>query len=612
MATIRDTLVLEDRYSTIVRGYIQNLNRAGNAAKNAGNSTRRFGNEAAIAAQHTSGLARSLRSAASAFIGIQGIKTLTGLSDSMTSITARLNMMNDGLQTTKELNQMIYESAQRSRGSYQETANLVAKLGNLAGNAFDSNAQIIDFAEQINKQIVLSGTSATEANGALWQLQQALSSGVLRGEELNSVMEGTPMISQTIAKYMGVTTGEMRELASEGKVTAAVVKNAMLEAAEETNAKFEQMPITWSQVWTSMKNTAIHGLQPVLDAVNWLANNLSIIGPLVLGLGAAFVVFQVAANSTKIAAAATAAYKFALDLLKFSYAVLTKQTTVLTATMARFNATLLTNPITWVVMIVMLLVAALYAGVAAFNKITGASVSATGIITGTLATLVAFVFNSVIVPLQNGFAAFANFLANLFNDPVAAIQMLFFNFMLTVLGYIQNVAHGLEDLINKIPGVEVNLTSGIDSMYHDVAAGAQKVKNESEWKEYIKAWEYKDLADAFSSGYNRGSNLFGGGAASELFAQSTAYDNIASIADSVKGIEKSVSMSGEDIKALADVAERRYVNNVNLTAQTPVITINGANTGNTPADRQAIADTIRDILIEQVSSGSTRTTARAF
>ena len=612
MATIRDTLVLEDRYSTIVRGYIQNLNRAGNAAKNAGNSTRRFGNEAAIAAQHTSGLARSLRSAASAFIGIQGIKTLTGLSDSMTSITARLNMMNDGLQTTKELNQMIYESAQRSRGSYQETANLVAKLGNLAGNAFDSNAQIIDFAEQINKQIVLSGTSATEANGALWQLQQALSSGVLRGEELNSVMEGTPMISQTIAKYMGVTTGEMRELASEGKVTAAVVKNAMLEAAEETNAKFEQMPITWSQVWTSMKNTAIHGLQPVLDAVNWLANNLSIIGPLVLGLGAAFVVFQVAANSTKIAAAATAAYKFALDLLKFSYAVLTKQTTVLTATMARFNATLLTNPITSVVMIVMLLVAALYAGVAAFNKITGASVSATGIITGTLATLVAFVFNSVIVPLQNGFAAFANFLANLFNDPVAAIQMLFFNFMLTVLGYIQNVAHGLEDLINKIPGVEVNLTSGIDSMYHDVAAGAQKVKNESEWKEYIKAWEYKDLADAFSSGYNRGSNLFGGGAASELFAQSTAYDNIASIADSVKGIEKSVSMSGEDIKALADVAERRYVNNVNLTAQTPVITINGANTGNTPADRQAIADTIRDILIEQVSSGSTRTTARAF
>lgn len=612
MATIRDTLVLEDRYSTIVRGYIQNLNRAGNAAKNAGNSTRRFGNEAAIAAQHTSGLARSLRSAASAFIGIQGIKTLTGLSDSMTSITARLNMMNDGLQTTKELNQMIYESAQRSRGSYQEAANLVAKLGTLAGNAFSSNQEIVTFAEQLNKQMALSGTTTQEAQAAMLQLTQGLASGTLRGEELNSVLEQTPMIAQSIAKYMGVNTGEMRELASEGAVTADVVKNAMFAAADEINVKFEQMPMTWSQVWTSMKNTAIQALQPVLDAVNWLANNLSIIGPLVLGLGAAFVVFQVAAHWTQIAAVAAGAYHFVVNLLTIGFGVLRGSTAAASAAVMTFNSTLFASPITWIIMLVGVLIGLLYAGVAAFNKITGASVSATGIITGTLATLVAFVFNSVIVPLQNGFAAFANFLANLFNDPVAAIQMLFFNFMLTVLGYIQNVAHGLEDLINKIPGVEVNLTSGIDSMYHDVAAGAQKVKNESEWKEYIKAWEYKDLADAFSSGYNRGSNLFGGGAASELFAQSTAYDNIASIADSVKGIEKSVSMSGEDIKALADVAERRYVNNVNLTAQTPVITINGANTGNTPADRQAIADTIRDILIEQVSSGSTRTTARAF
>lgn len=253
MATIRDTLVLEDRYSTIVRGYIQNLNRAGNAAKNAGNSTRRFGNEAAITAQHTSGLARSLRSAAGAFIGIQVIKTLTGLSDSMTSITARLNMMNDGLQTTKELNQMIYESAQRSRGSYQETANLVAKLGTLAGNAFSSNQEIVTFAEQLNKQMALSGTTTQEAQAAMLQLTQGLASGTLRGEELNSVLEQTPMIAQSIAKYMGVNTGEMRELASEGAVTADVVKNAMFAAADEINVKFEQMPMTWSQVWTSMK-----------------------------------------------------------------------------------------------------------------------------------------------------------------------------------------------------------------------------------------------------------------------------------------------------------------------------------------------------------------------
>lgn len=612
MAVIEDTLRLNDEYSRVIRDYINLLNRAGRAANGGANSNRLYGNSARAAARQTSGLVSELRSLARAYLGIQGVKGLISLSDSMTSITARLNMMNDGLQTTKELNQMIYESAQRSRGSYQETANLVAKLGTLAGNAFSSNQEIVTFAEQLNKQMALSGTTTQEAQAAMLQLTQGLASGTLRGEELNSVLEQTPMIAQSIAKYMGVNTGEMRELASEGAVTADVVKNAMFAAADEINVKFEQMPMTWSQVWTSMKNTAIQALQPVLDAVNWLANNLSIIGPLVLGLGAAFVVFQVAAHWTQIAAVAAGAYHFVVNLLTIGFGVLRGSTAAASAAVMTFNSALFASPITWIIMLVGVLIGLLYAGVAAFNKITGASVSATGIITGTLATLVAFVFNSVIVPLQNGFAAFVNFLANLFNDPVAAIQMLFFNFMLTVLGYIQNVAHGLEDLINKIPGVEVNLTSGIDSMYHDVAAGAQKVKNESEWKEYIKAWEYKDLADAFSSGYNRGSNLFGGGAASELFAQSTAYDNIASIADSVKGIEKSVSMSGEDIKALVDVAERRYVNNVNLTAQTPVITINGANTGNTPADRQAIADTIRDILIEQVSSGSTRTTARAF
>ena len=613
MAVIQDTLRLNDEYSRVVRDYINNLTRASNAAQVASASNRIYGDSASGAARQTSGLVSELHSLAGAFLGIQGVKALTGLSDTMTSITARLDMMNDGLQTTAELNQMIYESAQRSRGSYQQTANLVAKLGTLAGDAFSSNQEIIAFAEQLNKQMALSGTTTQEAQAAMLQLTQGLASGTLRGEELNSVLEQTPMIAQSIAKYMGVNTGEMRELASEGAITADVVKNAMFAAADEVNAKFEQMPMTWGHVWTSMQNTAIQALQPVLNAVNWLANNLSIIGPLVAGLAASFVVFQVAAHWTQIAAVATGIYHAAVNLLTIGFGVLRGSTAAASAAVMTFNSSLFASPITWIIMLVGVLIGLLYAGVAAFNKLTGASVSATGIITGTLATLAAFVFNSVLVPIQNGFAAFANFLGNLFNDPVAAVKLLFYDMALTVLGYVQNIAQGMEDLINKIPGVEVNLTSGIDALYSKVSAGAQKVKNESEWKEYVKAWDYKDLADAFSGGYNWGSNLFGGGdTASSLFAQSTAYDNIASIADSVKGIEKSVNMSEEDIKALVDVAERRYVNNVNLTAQTPVITINGQNTGNTPADRQALADTIRDILIEQVSSGSTRTTARAF
>lgn len=613
MAVIQDTLRLNDEYSRVLRDYINNLNRASNAARGGSASNRLYGNSASSAARQTSGLVSELHSLAAAFIGIQGVRTLTGLSDSMTSITARLDMMNDGLQTTEERNRMIYESAQRSRGSYQQTANLVAKLGTLAGDAFSSNQEIIAFAEQLNKQMALSGTTTQEAQAAMLQLTQGLASGTLRGEELNSVLEQTPMIAQSIAKYMGVNTGEMRELASEGAITADVVKNAMFAAADEVNAKFEEMPMTWGQVWTSMQNTAIQALQPVLNAVNWLANNLSIIGPLVAGLAASFVVFQVAAHWTQIAAIAAGAYHFVVNLLTIGFGVLRGSTAAASAAVMAFNSTLFASPITWIVMLVGVLIGLLYAGVAAFNKLTGSSVSATGIITGTLATLVAFVFNSVLVPIQRGFASFANFLGNVFDNPVASVKLLFYDMALTVLGFIQNVAQGLESLINKIPGVEVNLTSGIDSLYNKIAQGAQNIRSESGWKEYVKAWDYKDLADAFSGGYNWGANLFGGSdTASSLFAQSTAYDNIAGIADSVKGIEKSVSMSEEDIKALVDVAERRYVNNVNLTAQTPVINISGQNTGHTAADRQNLANTIRDILIEQVSSGSTRTTARAF
>lgn len=620
MAVIQDTLRVNDEYTKPIRDYIDLMTRAGKAARGAGTGTRMFGSSASGAVRQTSGLVSELHSLAGAFVGIQGVKALTGLSDSMTSITARLDMMNDGLQTTEELNQMIYESAQRSRGSYQQTANLVAKLSTLAGDAFSSNQEIIAFAEQLNKQMALTGTTTQEASAAMLQLTQGLASGTLRGEELNSVLEQTPMIAQSIAKYMGVNTGEMRELASEGAITADVVKNAMFAAADEINAKFEQMPMTWSQVWTTMKNTAIQALEPVLNAVNWLANNLSIIGPLVAGLAGAFVVFTIAANSTKIAAAAAAAYKFALDLVKFAYAAMTKQAYVATAATIRFNGTLLASPITWVVMGVMLLVAALYAGVAAFNKLTGSAVSATGIITGALAAALAAVANvlsaaatliyNALATIYNVVAAVANFIGNVFVDPVGSVARLFFDLADTVLSILQTLASAIDtifgsSLADSVQGWRDSLGGWVDKTF----GKGKEVMAQAELRSGFRL----DITDAFKSGYNWGANLFGGGdTASSLFAQSTAYDNIASIADSVKGIEKSVNMSEEDIRALVDVAERRYVNNVNLTAQTPVITINGQNTGNTPADRQALADTIRDILIEQVSAGSTRTTARAF
>lgn len=566
-------------------------------------------------------LTASLKRMAGGYIGLQGVKGLLQMSDTLVSTTARLDMVNDGLQSTAALNNMIFASANRARGSYAETADMVSKLGLLAGDAFGSTQEIVAFAEQLNKQMAVSGVSMVSAQGAMLQLTQAMASGVLRGEELNSVMEQLPVVTDSIIKYLGISKGELKDLASEGAITAEIVKNAMFAAAEETNARFEEMPTSWSQVWTIFGNYATKALTPVLLGLSWVANNLEIIGPLVLGLGGAFAVFQIATNATKIATAVTTAYKFAIDFLSLGYGVLTGNTTAASAATLFFNSALMASPITWVLMGLALIVGALYAGVAAYNHFTGASVSATGIIMGVMYTLGAFVYNTIAY-MYNGFAVFANLLGNIFNNPIAAIKIAFYDMAQTVLGYFLNIANGIEGLINKIPGKTVDLTSGLEASISSLGAKSAAVKESSGWKEYFSPMEYKDYGSAFSSGYDKGSNffsnIFGGGAGMPDMGSFSAggtslgdiNDTLGGIGKDVSSMKKSVDMSKEDIKLMVDMATQRYVNKINLTAQTPVITVNGANTGNTEADRKSLADALAIILQEQRAAGSAKSTAR--
>lgn len=612
MADIVERLTLEDRMSSAMTQCIQMAQRMANVLDDVRYSTMNVETATAATAQSMQDMASrmsqtttqgnfmltTVRNLAGAFLGMQSVRWLVGTSDQLAQINARLQMMTGSAEAAAEANEQIYQAALRSRGAYADMADLVSQLGITAGGAFGDTGELVAFAEQIQKQMAISGASGASAAAAMTQLTQGLASGVLRGEELNSVLEQTPMIAKTIADYMGVTTGQMRELASEGAVTADVVKNAILGAAEETDAAFKQMPMTWAQVWTQMQNIAIRALDPVLGGINFLANHIEIIGPIVLGLGAAFGVFLLAANWTKICTAATTG--------------LTAAQTALSAVMAT----------TWgpPLIAIILIIAAVYALVAAVNYFTGSSVSATGIIAGAFLTLFALIANGAILGI-NTFAAFGNFVGNVFHDPVAAVKILFLDMATTILGYISNVAHGIEDLINAIPGVEISITSGIDGLYNRVQGAAAQAKSAAGWVEYFKPQEYIDLAVAFQTGYSAGENFnpFGGASATGDLSQYTAgispYDEIAGtlgdISGSVKNIDKSVSMSDEDIKALVDVAERRYVNNINLTSQTPVINFNGANTGRTAQDRRALADAIEQILLEQWASGSVRSTQYA-
>lgn len=537
-------------------------------------------------------LTQSLKSLVASYISIQGLKKAVDLSDSLVSMRARLDRMNDGLQTTQELETMIYQSAQRSRGSFTDTMGLVSQLGTMAGDAFSSSKEIVQFAEQLNKQLALSGASGSSAQAAILQLEQGLASGVLRGDELNSVMEQTPALAKSIADYMQVSVGELREMGSQGQITADIVKNALFAAAKDTDAEFEKTPMTWAQVWTVASNTAVRALDLLLTAINWVANNIQTIGPIVVSLGTAFGVMLIAANWTNI---------------------LTFATEKAAAAQAFLNAVMSANPAALAAVGVLVLVAAFYAGIAAVNHFAGTSISATGIITGAFTTMGAFILNGTLVPLHNGFAAFVNFLGNAFNDPITAIDVLFYDMSITILKYVQNVAQGLEGLINMIPGVEVNMTSGIDKLIGKLEYGRNWTIKQNGYKEYIKPWENFDLGKSYKSGYNWGANLgksglMGTGTGQlEIPQAADVKDLLGNIDKNTGKIAKTVDLSDEQIKMLVDVAERKYVNNVNLTSQTPMITVQGQNTGNTEKDARNLADTLRDVLVDLMNAGSTVT-----
>jgi len=643
-----------------VRNTAQAAEEASQAFASSAKTTEHFTASQRQAVSTTDRLTRSIRSLAGAYLSLRGLKELAGLSDTMASVSARLDLVNEKFGTTLDLQKMINDTAQRSRSPYLDTASAVSKMALNAGLAFTGPQDVANFMEQVNKQFIIAGASAGEQRNAMIQLTQAMAAGTLRGEELNSILDQAPGIARAIESYMGIAEGSIKQYAEKGAITAQVVKNAMFAAADDTNRKFASMPMTWSQIAAEMQNTALEKFNPVLDKINEIANserfskvmNSAIDGLSQLADAAADVmdamitaggfiidnwseikpVLMLAAGaliSYNMVAAITNGINRAIAISEGvkAAAMAMSKGAAFAATAAQYglNAALLACPVTWIVLGITAVAAVIYLAIAAFNHFAGTSISATAVVAGAFAVMAAFILNSSIIPVQRGFAMLANFVGNIFNNPIAAVKALFYDMALTVLGYIRNVAHGIENLLNSIPGVQVTLTSTLDRWYNDLTNKKNKIEETSGWRDYVKPWDYLDLGDTFQNTYNTVNNMLSGGktrsaaednpAADQLLSY-IPYDELAGslsdISRDVGKISKSVSLSEEDLKSLVDMAERRYVNNINLTAQSPVINVSGQNTGNTPQDRKALADTIRDILIEQTAAGSARSTARAY
>ena len=482
----------------------------------------RFNREIEEGTNEANELMQTIKGAVAAYATIQTLSAALNLSDQLTSTTARLNLMNDGLQTTQDLQNMIYLSAERARGSYQATADAVSKLGLMAGDAFSSSEEIIAFMEQVNKQFTIAGTEAAGIDAAMLQLTQAMGSGVLRGEEYNSILEQAPNIIQAIADYMEVPKGQLKDMAAEGQITAEIVKAAMFAAADDTNAKFEQMPKTFSQIWTSFQNTALMAFQPVLQRMNEIANseafqgfvnnaiealsmvagialeifdllvgvaeivgeNWSWLSPIIYGVAGALAVYYGWLLLTKGAALATAAAQGALTLAKMLavpvYAALTGATMADTAAQWGLNSAMYACPIVWIIILIIALIALFYAAVAAVNKFAGTSVSATGIICGAFMVALAFIGNifvalwnlvvDVFVLIYNLVATVANFIGNVFTDPIGAVCRLFFDLADTVLGILQALASAIDaifgsNLAGSVQGWRDSLGGWVDETF---------------------------------------------------------------------------------------------------------------------------------------------------
>lgn len=605
-----------------------------------------------------------------AYASLRGISNVINISDELTLTTARLNMMNDGLQSTKQLQDLIFLSAERSRASYTDTADIVAKLGLRASDAFDSNIQTIQFAENLNKQFIIAGASQEEMNSASLQLTQALGSGVLRGEELNAVFESAPNVIQTIADYLDVPIGKIREMASDGEITAEIVKNAMLSATDDINAQFDSMPKTFGQIATSIKNNALMAFQPILQRLNDIANsesfdalvngivsalvivagvvteifdlvasvagfvseNWSIIEPLMVGasiaLGAyvsallAYNAVQLVTNGIKAAATLAEAVHMAAVWLS------SDATFAATAAQWGFNAALLACPITWIVIAIIAIVAALYAGVAAWNKFTGTSISATGIIVGAIFSAGAFIGNLFIAVvnfaidafgvLWNFIAAFANFFGNVFNDPVGSVARLFFDLVDNVLGLLEGLASAIDtifgsDLAGAVSGWRSNLNSWVDQTF---GKGEEVMEKFDASQYHLGRFEY---GEAWDAGYNIGEGIessISNFDPSSLFdsnipnpddyanAMNGALDDgalgagVGDTADNTKGIKDSLDITSEDLKYLRDIAEQEAINR--FTTAEIKIEMNNTNQINNEMDLDGMVDHLATKLEEQM------------
>lgn len=627
-----------------------------------------------------------------------GVKKVLDWSDDLSLTQSRLNLINDGTQTTIDLQNKLYQASQRSRGSYTDMANSVSKLGLLAGDAFKNNDEMIAFSEMMNKSFKVSGAGQQEISAATYQLTQAMAAGKLQGDEFRSIMENAPMLADAIAKYMGKSKGELRDLAAEGAITSDIIKNALFSAADDINAKYEQMPKTFGDAMNSMKNTAQRYMQPVADKIaemlnserfqtilsgilngirtfagvaliilqglgwgfDFLANHMYITIPLLGAIAAVLIGTYVPAAWAAVTAlwakatawmAANSQMLLAIGIIAIVVGVLMALKTpleiivvvigLLVAALAIWhivqwavNGALYACPLVWIIVLVIALIAAIFAFMQWMAKATGLAGSGLGMIAGGVNVVIQFFKNLGLEVANIGLGiwevmkACATNVRVAFSNAIKNVQSFFYNLLSTAL----TVVEGICKALNKLPFVDFDY-SGITSKAKEYA---NKAKEAADSKE-----DYESLTDAFNKGMDT-FDAFGEGWVADAFTKGAAWgDNITNKISSAigsfnpgnmmddllnnpmdqnqfgefdmskmmtpngnvpvdikKNSDKEVDISDEDLKMLKDIATREYM--LNYKHITPNVNITFGDVRET-ADVGAVKDAIQKMMEDELA-----------
>ena len=634
-------------------------------------SQERFNQEIRAGTDSANTLMDKIRGIGIIYLSIHGGKGALDASDELTQTISRIDLMrqsfNEAGVTTQGLMDSIYKSAQDARGSFVDMSGVVARFGNNAKDAFGSTEEVVRFANLIQKQLNISGATAEESASALLQLSQAMGSGVLRGEELNSIFKQAPNLIQNIADYLDVPIGQIREMASEGELSTDVVKQAIFSAADEIDARFAEMPMTWAQLWNKFENDSLRAFQPVLERINEIANNEQFqtfvngaVNALAMVSGAVLDIFNVIgqfANYVVSNWSVISPYIYGV-----AAAILALSAAQIVCSIATGIMTAAFSPMFWIGVLIALTVSKVITLSQKIADMTGIATTGLGVIAGAVNVVIAYFKNfglmaaNIALGIWNVMKACAHNIKVAFENEITNTQLKFCNFFYLVINGVIAIAEAL----NKLPfinfdysGLEAKANEYAEKMselegkkrtYTDIGAAfdkgmntydatltfgkdqaAEAFKEGAEWGDNAakslkdklsgllggnKGNEYEYNPDeGFGGGGNPLSGGSGGGssAADNLADAVSGIDNIAantgSTAADTARIADTIDITDEDLKYLRDIAERDIIDRTVFTKVE--VNMGGiTNEVHGMTDLNEIADGINTILQEQICIGS--------